>query len=174
MILINSALSSRIYRVNRVVPKRHPTSVWSTVEKRLNTMWTRVSSPDLAVLRTEESAEGQSVSPWQEGGWEEGSQAQTDMSGEVLHPLLQCPGLCWPTQWLSKLSLRKMKSSSTSHIPPSSLHAGRGRLSASLEAAQQQGHRRTQTSLSSLTISSPDKSQAFPLPRLSHPASSSV
>lgn len=89
MILFDSALSSRIYRVNRVVPKCHPTSVWSTVEKRLNTMWTRVSSPDLAMLRTEEPAEGQSVSPWQEGGWEEGSQAQMDLSGAVLHPLLQ-------------------------------------------------------------------------------------
>lgn len=126
MILINSALSGRIYRMDRVVPKCHPTSVWSTVEK------TRVSSPGLTTLRTEEPAEGQSVSPWQEGGWEEGSQAQMDFSSEVLHPLLQCPGLCWPTQRLSKLSLRKMKSRSTSHIPPSSLQAGRGRLSASL------------------------------------------
>lgn len=63
------------------------------------------------------------------------SQAQMDLSSEVLHPLLQCPRLCWPAQRLSKLSLRKMKSSSTAHIPPSSLHAGWGRL-----PPQQQGH----------------------------------
>lgn len=127
-------------------------------------MWTRVSPPDLTTLRTEGPTEGQTVSPWQEGRWEEGNQAQMDLSSEVLHPSLQCPGLCWPTQPLSKLSLKKMKSSSTAHIPPSSLHAGREGQTICLPVGSPTAgpHRQTQTSLSSFAGFSPDKSWAFP------------
>lgn len=129
-------------------------------------MWTQVSPPDLTTLRTEGPTEGQTVSPWQEGRWEEGSQAQRDFSSEVLHPSLQCPGLCWPAQPLSKLSLRKMKSSSTAHIP-----RWKGQTICLPVGSPTAGpHRQTQTSLSSFAGFSPDKSRAFPLSRLSHPA----